>query len=85
MAEAADLATTIQFTDSEQNMRLGLAWHVRDIEGEDIFWHNGGTGGFRSFLAFDKEKKRAVVVLSNSSISVDALGMALAKSVLVAP
>jgi len=52
---------------------------------EEILWHNGGTGGFRTFLAFNKEKKRAIVVLSNSTMSVDEIGMALAKSVLVAP
>ncbi len=31
-----------------------------------IYWHNGKTGGFSSFLAFDLEKKRGVILLSNS-------------------
>jgi CubicO group peptidase (beta-lactamase class C family) len=85
MAEAADLATTVQFTDKKEKVRVGLGWQVRKMNHEDIVWHNGGTGGFRSFLAFSKEKKRAIVVLSNSTMSVDEIGMALAKSVLVAP
>ena len=85
LADAADLATTVQFTDKKENARIALAWQVLEINCEDIFWHNGVTGGFRSFLAFNKEKRRAIMVLSNSSASVDAIGMSLAKSTLVAP
>jgi serine-type D-Ala-D-Ala carboxypeptidase/endopeptidase len=39
-----------------------------------MLWHNGGTGGFRSFLGFVKESQAGVVVLSNCSRSVDAIG-----------
>jgi len=85
MGEAADMATTVQFRDKKEKTRIGLGWQIRKMSGEEIFWHNGGTGGFRTFLAFNKEKKRAIVVLSNSTMSVDEIGMALAKSALVAP
>jgi D-alanyl-D-alanine-carboxypeptidase/D-alanyl-D-alanine-endopeptidase len=50
-----------------------LAWQFRD-DGRTI-WHNGQTGGFHSYLAFDPEKKIAVVVLANSAAGVvDDLG-----------
>ncbi|MFD9684540.1 serine hydrolase domain-containing protein [Kitasatospora sp. NPDC059146] len=40
-------------------------------------WHNGGTGGSASFLAFDPERQVGVVVLANSRRSVDEAGTAL--------
>ncbi|MEV7598560.1 serine hydrolase domain-containing protein [Kitasatospora sp. NPDC089797] len=40
-------------------------------------WHNGGTGGFSSFVAFDPEQRVGVVVLANSRRSVDPAGTAL--------
>ncbi len=36
-----------------------------------IWWHNGGTGGYHSFLGFDKELKIGVVVLSNCTLDID--------------
>ncbi|MET9604864.1 serine hydrolase domain-containing protein [Streptomyces sp. NPDC006512] len=34
-------------------------------------WHNGGTGGFSSFVAFDPETRCAVVALANTQRPVD--------------
>ncbi|HRG08312.1 MAG TPA: serine hydrolase, partial [Cyclobacteriaceae bacterium] len=34
-------------------MKIGYGWHIRY---ENLIWHNGGTGGFRSFAGFDKTK-----------------------------
>jgi CubicO group peptidase (beta-lactamase class C family) len=45
-----------------------------------VLWHNGGTGGFRSFVAFVREANTAVVVLSNTARSVDRLGLRLLKA-----
>lgn len=53
------------------NMQIGLGWHIRDHK---IVWHNGGTGGFRSFAGFDPDKKRAIVILTNSTNGADDLG-----------
>ncbi len=55
-------------------MKIGYGWHIRD---EKIVWHNGGTGGFRSFAGFDKAKNKAVVVLTNSNTGADDLGFHL--------
>jgi CubicO group peptidase (beta-lactamase class C family) len=46
-----------------------------------MLWHNGGTGGFRSFLGFVPDTHVGVVVLSNSSRSVDAIGFRLLESI----
>jgi CubicO group peptidase (beta-lactamase class C family) len=62
-------------------LELGLAWHISPVErtGRSAVWHNGGTGGFRSFAALVPERSAAVVVLSNSTRSVDRLALRLLK------
>lgn len=52
-------------------MQIGMGWHIKDHK---YIWHNGGTGGFRSFAGFDPEKKRAIVILTNSTNGADDLG-----------
>ena len=61
-------------------MHIGLGWVIRTGHGRDLHWHNGGTGGYRSFLGFDLESQTGVVVLSNSGDSVDDLGFHLLDS-----
>jgi CubicO group peptidase (beta-lactamase class C family) len=40
-----------------------------------MYWHDGGTGGFRSYAAFDPAKDFGVVVLLNSATELaDPLG-----------
>jgi D-alanyl-D-alanine-carboxypeptidase/D-alanyl-D-alanine-endopeptidase len=54
----------------------GLGWVGLPLRGSSrqMLWHNGGTGGFRSFAGFVPESGTGVVVLSNCSRSVDAIG-----------
>ncbi len=59
------------------NMRIGLAWHIRDANGKRIVWHNGGTGGFRTFFGVDTATKNAVVVLTSGGSTSDELGFHL--------
>lgn len=57
---------------------MGLAWQIRKTRsGRTLHWHNGGTGGSRSFIGFDRAAGTAVVVLSNGAQDVTALGMHL--------
>ena len=48
------------------NLHVGLAWHISTGNGKTIVWHNGGTGGYRTFLAFDPAARTGVVVLANA-------------------
>ncbi len=57
--------------DANKNLKVGLAWNISNVNGMPIKWHNGGTGGYRSFLGFSKENETGVVVLTNSATSVD--------------
>ena len=56
---------------------VGLAWIVKPSATGRILWHNGGTGGFRSFAGFHEGSRVGVIVLSNSSVGVDEIGMHL--------
>ena len=58
--------------------KLGLAWHVTGETGREITWHNGGTGGFASFMGFRPDTSEGVVVLSNGNYrGVDRIGFHL--------
>ncbi|WP_371516018.1 serine hydrolase domain-containing protein [Kitasatospora sp. NBC_01300] len=63
-------------------MHLGWLGHrLRTQQGGHLqIWHNGGTGGFRSFVAFDPEKQVGVVVLVNTRRSADPAGTALLRT-----
>ena len=62
-------------------LEVGLAWHVstRKPDRNEIVWHNGGTGGYRSFVGFDSQRRVGIVVLSNTSTDagVDDIGFHL--------
>jgi hypothetical protein len=59
------------------DMQIGLCWHILNKFGTEAIWHNGGTGGYHSFIGFDKKKRRGVVVLANSANSIDDIGFHL--------
>ncbi|MXY48843.1 MAG: serine hydrolase [Gemmatimonadetes bacterium] len=62
----------------EEGVRTALGWKVRqDGRGRDIHWLTGRTNGFYAFAAFLKEWRKGVVVLSNSSASVEDIGFHL--------
>ncbi|NQZ11782.1 MAG: serine hydrolase, partial [Algicola sp.] len=60
-----------------KNSQVNLGWLVTPLNEEktaNFVFHNGATGGFRSFLGFDESSNTGVVILSNSTRYVDALG-----------
>jgi CubicO group peptidase (beta-lactamase class C family) len=64
--------------------KVALGWQRDDLSlrlgGIDqLVWHNGGTGGFSSYLGFDPTRRLGVVVLAARSHAeaVDGLGMHL--------
>jgi CubicO group peptidase (beta-lactamase class C family) len=64
-------------TTAGPNMKVGLGWHIRAGENGETIWHNGGTGGYRSFAGFLPSDRTGVVVLTNTRISVDDIGFHL--------
>ncbi|MGI5952643.1 MAG: serine hydrolase domain-containing protein, partial [Brooklawnia sp.] len=57
--------------------QMGLAWVVTGPPGDQVAWHNGGTGGSRTMLAIDRDAQQAVIVLNNSTRDVTGTGLAL--------
>jgi CubicO group peptidase (beta-lactamase class C family)/uncharacterized protein YneR len=77
LQKAINLTHEIQFdTGNGLIDDIGLGWFYA-TENDTIIWHNGGTGGFKSFAGFNKENGTAVVVLSSGKDSVDDLGLHL--------
>jgi serine-type D-Ala-D-Ala carboxypeptidase/endopeptidase len=64
-----------------RGMQMGLGWLiVRSPEpAGPLLWHDGGTSGFRSFVAVARDRGIAVVVLSNTARFVDRLGLRLVR------
>jgi CubicO group peptidase (beta-lactamase class C family) len=58
----------------QPDLSIGLNWHVLKKFDSEMVWHNGGTGGYHSFIGLDKKNRRGVVVLSNSANDIDDIG-----------
>ena len=80
---ATPLSRTFARTHGERrgtnnpNLKMGLGWHILARPNGNIVWHNGGTGGYRTFAGFDPVRRLGVVVLSNIDASVDDIGFHL--------
>ncbi len=46
---------------------VGLGWHINKTYDDPYYWHNGGTGGYRSMVIMNVNTGEGVVVLSNVS------------------
>jgi CubicO group peptidase (beta-lactamase class C family) len=76
LSKAFELTHHITFS---KDAKLGLGWHIIVVNNIEYYFHNGGTYGCSSFLAFNTEKNIAIVVLSNAGISTDELGADILK------
>ncbi len=60
------------------NVRIGLNWIVQHAGTDTIVWHNGGTGGYRTFIGLEPSRKMAVVIMTNTTgAGADDIGMHL--------
>lgn len=66
LRSAIELTQRPHFTVDE-NLRLGLGWHISALSGgRTMTWHNGGTGGFSTCAAFSRQSMTAVVMMVNT-------------------
>ena len=79
--DSTPLATAIRQTHElwqpGRRHTTGLGWMRTQLPGGDLWWHNGGTGGFRSFAGFSPQRRRAVAVLVNDMRGPDRAGIDL--------
>jgi len=58
-----------------------LGWHITTLEGTEIVWHGGSTGGYSAFIGYVPGRRTGVAVLSNmasaSGAGVDDIGLHL--------
>jgi D-alanyl-D-alanine-carboxypeptidase/D-alanyl-D-alanine-endopeptidase len=62
------------------NTIAALGWQILKRPDLEIVWHNGGTGGYSSFIGYVPARRVGVVVLSNmqaGGIGVDDVGLHL--------
>jgi CubicO group peptidase (beta-lactamase class C family) len=65
------------------NMMIGLNWLILRAGADTIIWHNGGTGGYRTFIGFEPSRKVGVIVMTNSGgAGADDIGFHLLDSAL---
>jgi serine-type D-Ala-D-Ala carboxypeptidase/endopeptidase len=67
---------------------VALGWMVMTRGDNELIWHNGGTGGYRSFAGYLRKARVGVVVLSNTATATggDDIGLHLLdKSLPLAP
>ncbi|MDZ7680371.1 MAG: serine hydrolase [Fodinibius sp.] len=78
----ADIASTVKqpiFDVQHSGKRIdkvGMGW-LLTTQQDSIWWHNGGTGGYSSFVGFNAETGAGVAVLGNARSSVDDIGLHL--------
>ena len=62
------IALSHKETFKEGNEITGLNWFMPTTKnGDTLVWHNGGTGGFTSYIGYLKDKRVGIVVLTNSA------------------
>lgn len=68
----------VRVPDVAPGLSMALGWLV-NMRNPDrpIIWHNGGTGGFHSFIGFDPSSNRGIVVLTNGTQTIDDIGFHL--------
>lgn len=64
----ADIALTHVAIDTPSNAKTAMQWMRATLNGREFLAHEGGTGGFSSFVAFDPQKKFGVVILSDTAL-----------------
>jgi CubicO group peptidase (beta-lactamase class C family) len=71
----------------DERTAYGMNWiHVQSQRlQQEVICHNGGTGGFRSFIGFTADSQAGVLILSNSSEDVDDLAVELLRDLAKAP
>lgn len=64
----ADFALTHVAIPGDAKTPTAMHWMIARLNGRSFLAHEGGTGGFSSFVAFDPKKTFGVVILSDTAL-----------------
>lgn len=67
LAEA--IARSQQPIHTPEGRPMAMGWMIAPLNGAQVLVHEGGTGGFSSFVAFRADHSRGVVVLSDTALT----------------
>lgn len=73
------LATILVKASGADEIDMGLGWMLYK-NNNSVIWHSGDSDSFSSYLAFDKDKKVATVVLSNYKMDTIKIGISILES-----
>lgn len=68
-----DLGKAIRLTHTQPDATnmpgQAITWFVAPLNGQLVYMHEGGTGGFSSLLAFDPKRRRGVIILADTALT----------------
>ena len=68
LRDAMDMAHEPQFHQGSMG-DIGLAWYILELDdGQTMIYHGGGTGGYDTFIGFNKSLSTGAVILFNSKV-----------------
>lgn len=67
LGEAIRLCQAARVTVQE-GVAMGMAWVLSDRQGGTVVWHNGGTGGYNSWVGFAQDRGVGAAVLTNYTV-----------------
>lgn len=74
---APGVAATEPSAGFGRRLRIGAAWFTLDVRGRSVTWTNGATGGFTTWVGFDRRAGAGVAVMSARRVPVDGAGFRL--------
>lgn len=81
----ADLIETMKPLRQTDYGLIGIGWGITGEREKPTYSHSGGIGGYRSFLGFTPARHRGVVILTNTTADVGALGCRLLEVAIPTP
>ena len=63
------LAARLRMTQQPLSPRFAMNWARMRVDGREWLVHDGGTGGFSTFVGFDPAAHRGVVVLADTALT----------------
>lgn len=62
-----------KLADAASPASIENGWQIANQPPQLIYWHNGGTGGYRSIIGFNSATQEGVVMLTNNAFTVGGL------------